>query len=278
MRLAVVMSTVVAGLVAAAVWAAGRPESTLERIRRTGVARVAYSQEAPFAYRAADGRVTGESAEIGRTILGELGIRRVEWVLTEFGTLLPALAAGHVDLIATGMFITRARSQEVAFSVPTYTTRPALLVRAADESRFTSYAALRESGARLAIIAGAYERRLAAAANIPQDRVRVVPDVRTGVAALRSGDVDAMAITLPSAEQLEQSLGDLRAQALRDSMVGSVPAVGYGAFGFRPEDEDFRKAFDERLRRFLGTPRHRELVRRFGFSAEELDLDGARPR
>ena len=49
-------------------------ETTLERIQRTGVVRVAYANEAPYGYRDIQtGRVTGEAPEIACVVLGRLG-------------------------------------------------------------------------------------------------------------------------------------------------------------------------------------------------------------
>ena len=143
----------------------GRPEGTLERIRRTGVVRVGYAAEVPFAFRAADGRVTGEGPEIARVVLRRLGNPEIEWVQTEFGSLIPDLIAGRFDLIAAGMFITPERARDIAFSSPTYTARAALLVRREDEARLATYDRIRAApGARIALMDKAYEIELAKAA------------------------------------------------------------------------------------------------------------------
>ena len=272
MRVAIFASAATAAVVALVVWVGGRPESTLDRIARTGAVRVGYANEPPYSYRAADGRVTGESAEISRAILAELGARRIEWIPVEFRALIPALEAGHFDVIAAGMFVTPERSSRIRFSTPTYESRAALLVRRGDEDRIASYVHLRgDSTARLAVLDGAYEVDLARAAGLPPDRVLVVPDLVAGVAALRTTRVDAMALNSIAVRRLADSIpgGAFHAVVLPDTTIGGLRAAGRGAFGFRKGDADFRDAFDARLRPFLGSARHRALVEPFGFGARD---------
>ena len=87
-----------AGMLFATVLA--QAETTLERIQRTGVIRIGYANEQPFAYTDASGNVTGESPEIVKKIAPKLGIKKVEGVLTEWGALIPGLMAGRFDVIA----------------------------------------------------------------------------------------------------------------------------------------------------------------------------------
>src|ERR1700740_222386 len=77
-------------------------ETTLQRIQRTGEVRIGYANEAPFAYTQPDGKVTGESPEISRKIFEKLGVKKVDAVLTEWGSLIPGLRAGRFDVIAAG--------------------------------------------------------------------------------------------------------------------------------------------------------------------------------
>src|SRR5690606_32327848 len=95
--------------------------STYERVRDTGVLRIGYANEAPFAYQdSTTGELTGEAPAIVRLVADDLGIAEVEGVLTEFGSLIPGLLAGRFDMIAAGMYVTPARCAQVAFSEPTY--------------------------------------------------------------------------------------------------------------------------------------------------------------
>lgn len=278
MRKAILGSAAAAAVVAATVYWTAMPERTLDRVRHTRAIRVGYVSEAPFAFPTPMGDVSGESPEIARVVLRRLGVARIEWVHTEFRSLIPELLAGRFDMIAAGMFVTPERARQIAFTTPTYTARAAFLVRRGDEERVGGYERVRDvAGARLALLAGAYEQRLAAAAGIPRSRTLIVPDATTGIEAVRSGQADAFAITAITARRLVREAGDasLTVVVLPDS-VGGISAVGSGAYAFRPEDATLRDAFDVELRRFLGSRAHHALVRQFGFGAGDLPPGGDR--
>lgn len=252
-----------------------RAENTLERIRREGVARVGYANEAPYAYLDSEsGRLTGEAPEIARTVLKRMGVDRVEGVLTEFGSLIPGLKAKRFDLIAAGMYITPQRCEEIAFSNPTYGIGEALVVKAGNPLNLHSYEDMaRRPKARLGVVGGTVEHGYARDLGIPDERVVVFPDAPSALAGVEAGRVDAFAGTSLTIHDL---LAKVRSKALEraepfvDPTIGGKAVRGYGAFGFRREDAALLDAFNQRLAAFIGMPEHLELVRPFGFTRAEL--------
>ena len=61
----------------------------------------------------------------------------------QFSTLIPALTASKIDIIAAAMFITPARKEVVAFSAPVYSYGEGLIVPKADTKDYTGYADLK---------------------------------------------------------------------------------------------------------------------------------------
>lgn len=252
-------------------------ESTLERVRRTGVVRVGYANEAPYAYLdSATDRLTGEAPEIARAVLGRMGVPEIEGVLTEFGALIPGLKAGRFDVIAAGMYITPARCREVDFSDPTYCIGEGYLVKAGNPRGLHSYDDARENGeVRIGVVAGAVELGYAEAVGIPRDRIVVFPDAPSAVAGVQSGRVDAYAGTMLTVRDMLAKADDPElevAEPFSNPVIDGKTTRGCGAFGFRPGDDAFREAFEEQLHGFLGSPEHLDLVRPFGFT--EADLPG----
>ncbi len=250
------------------------PEQTLERVQRRGVIRVGYAPERPFAFRDASDRVTGESPELARKLLARMGITSVEWVQTEWDDLIPELNAGRFDMIAIGMFVTCERAQKIAFTEPTYLLEQAFLVRAGNPKQLHSYADVRNRpDARLAVISGAQEQVLARAVGIPDNRILVVPDARTGYVAVRQGEADALALTRPSiaarVATAEPNTVELATPFVQPNVEG-IKARGYGAFGLRWEDTTLREALNAQLRQFIGTLEHQQLMAPFGFTANDL--------
>ena len=62
-----------------------------------------------------------------------------------FADLIPALASGKIDVIATEMAITPARAQQVDFSIAVYNApREAVVVPASDTTAYRSLADLKD--------------------------------------------------------------------------------------------------------------------------------------
>jgi polar amino acid transport system substrate-binding protein len=64
----------------------------------------------------------------------------VQYQVMVFGDLIPALASGKIDVIATNMAITPARAQQVDFSDPVYNAPPEVVVVGANDA--TAYRSL----------------------------------------------------------------------------------------------------------------------------------------
>lgn len=249
--------------------------STLKRAQEAGKIRVGYANEAPFAYlESATGKLTGEAPEIARVVLAQLGIREVEGVLTEFGSLIPGLKAGRFDIIAAGMYILPERCREVAFSNPTYSVGEAFVVAQGNPLALHGYEdAAHHSDARLGVVAGTVEREYARKTGIPTARVVVFPDAPSALEGVMAGRVDAYAATSLTVNNLlarAQSQRVERAVPFTDPVIDGKRARGYGAFAFRKNDQELVAAFNAALARFIGTPAHLKLVKPFGFMQSEL--------
>ena len=250
-------------------------QSTLERAQQAGTIRVGYANEAPYAYlESASGRLTGEAPEIARAVLAKMGIREVEGVLTEFGSLIPGLQAGRFDVIAAGMYILPQRCKEIAFSNPTYSVGEAFVVAHGNPLGLSSYKEVaRHTDARLGVVAGTVEREYARETGVPDERVVVFPDAPSALEGVIAGRVDAFAGTSLTVNNLlarAKSPRVEKAEPFSDPVIDGKPARGYGAFGFRKSDEKLISAFNDALARFIGTPAHLELVKPFGFTRSEL--------
>lgn len=253
----------------------------LAEARQTGVIRIGYAVEAPFAFITPEGKVTGESPEIARVISARLGIPRVVWRLATFGDLIEGLGAERFDVIAAGMFITPERQQRVAFSLPTVQVGPGLLVRKGNPLALHSYADVIRCGeARVAVLAGSVEEAELLRRGMPSGRLVRVPDAVSGRAAVREGQVAALALSAPTIRWITQhpiaGLTEL-AEPFTDAEAGAAALVSRGAFAFRKEEVALRRAWDAELARFLGSEEHRRLVSRIGFSEAELPPAAGNP-
>ncbi len=257
---------------------ANRPgETTLQRVQRTGVIRIAYANEAPYGYKDPQtGAVTGEAPEIAAAILKQIGITKIEPTLTDFGQLIPGLKAGRFDLIAAGMYITPERCQQISFSNPTYAIGEAFLVKKGNPKGLHSFEdALASADAKLGVVGGTVELQIAEEIGIPESRIVVFPDNAAALAGLQAGRIDAFAGTALTVQDLLAKTGDVaieRADPFRQPQTNGR-SKNYGAFGFRKQDMALRAVFNEGLAGFIGSPQHLSLVEPFGFTASELPGD-----
>lgn len=246
----------------------------LTRVQEAKVLRIGYANEAPFAYLDQEtGEVTGEAPAIAKHLAAELGVERVEGVLTEWGALIPGLQAGRFDLIAAGMYITPDRAEQVLFTMPTYALGEGFLVRTGNPLGLHGYADVAaHATARLGVVAGTVEQGYARKLGVPDERIVVFPDNGAAVAGLVADRIDAAAFTRLTCKDLLSKSGDRPielAEPFTDPVIEGVAVRGYGAFAMRIGDETLRDAFDAQLATFLGSEEHATLVAPFGFGESE---------
>ncbi|WP_435099678.1 ectoine/hydroxyectoine ABC transporter substrate-binding protein EhuB [Arhodomonas sp. AD133] len=265
----------VCALIAAAVLAAGMMSAqavTPKALRDQGFVRAAFANEVPYGYVNDEGRLTGESPEVAREVFKRMGVENIDGVLTEWASLLPGLNAQRWDLVAAGMFITPARCKEAAFSNPSYKIGQSFLVQQGNPHDLHSYADVADNpDVTLGVMAGAVERGYARDAGIPDDQIRELPDQSSMLAAVRTGRVDAAALTSVSIERMAQRGGERVERA--EPFETPPEAVGYGGFAFRQADDELLAAFNEHLGEFIGSEEHLELVKPFGFTEANLPGD-----
>lgn len=269
---------VVIGIVIFVIGCQGNPENqetTWQKIQRVGVVRVGYANENPYAYLDRQSkRLTGEAPEILRVVFQQMGIEKVEGVLTEFSSLIPGLKAKRFDVIAAGMYITPQRCAEIAFTNPTYKVGEAFLVKKGNPLKLNSYEDVASnSNARLGVVAGAIELDYALAVGIPNERIAILPDAPSAVAAVQSGRIDAYGGTSLTIQNMldKAGVGKLeRAKPFTNPKIDGKTVIGYGAFGVRKQDQELLDIFNQKLKTFIGSPEHLELVAPFGFTETEL--------
>lgn len=249
--------------------------TTLERVRKQGVVRIGFANEAPYAYvDTKTGKLTGEAPEIARVVLKRLGINEVKGVLTEFGSLIPGLKANRFDIIAAGMYITKPRCGQIAFSNPTYSIGEAFVVRQGNPRKLHSYEDVaKNQKARLGVVTGAIERDYAVKSGVPTQRLRVLPDAPSALEAVAAGRIDAYGGTSLTINDLLRKASNPqleRATPFTDPVINGESVRGYGAFGFRQADKALMAAFNQELEQFIGSPEHLGIVKQFGFTQNEL--------
>jgi len=254
-----------AGLMGVAMTGTALAETTLEKAKKNGYIRIGFANEAPYGYATPDGKLTGEAPEVAKAVLAKMGIKEVDGVLTEFGSLIPGLKAGRFDIIAAGMFITPKRCQEVNFSEPSYGIGQAFLVQKGNPKSIADYTTIASNdGMKLAVMAGAVEGGYAKKAGIGMAQLVVLPDQSSLVKAVQAGRADAAALTALSIADMASKNDGVESTKPFGEVAGES-VKGHGGFAFRKEDKDLYDAFNAELKKFVGSPEHIALVTPFGF-------------
>lgn len=250
-----------------------------ERIEKEGYVRIGFANEPPFGFATSAGAIAGEAPEIARAVLDRMGLQNVkmEGVVTEFGSLIPGLIANRFDMIAAGMFVRPARCEQIAFSEPTVGLGTAIMVAAGNPKKLHSFEDIAKSpDAKLAVVSGGAELDYARASGIPDDRLHVLLDNPSGMAAVVTGQADAFALSSLVIQNMINTANNPaieRATPFSDPVVNGASVRGYGAFGFRKADADFVTAFNAELTKFIGSKEHRAIVAPYGFTEAELPGD-----
>ncbi|HDG7831599.1 ectoine/hydroxyectoine ABC transporter substrate-binding protein EhuB [Klebsiella pneumoniae] len=244
-------------------------DTALDKLNKTGEISIGYSNEEPFAYADASGKVTGESPEIARIIFKKLGAKKVDSVLTEWGALIPGLHAGRFDVIAAGMYITPERCKQVLFTDPQYQLGDTLLVKPGNPKKLHSYADFAKNhDLRLAVTAGTVELKYARDSGIADDQIIQVPNTTAQLQAVKAGRADAAIGTALTMKDLAKK-GGSSVEATTD-FVDDPLHIGYGALAFRPQDKELRDKVNAELKKWLGSEEHLRTVAPFGFDKSNI--------
>lgn len=246
---------------------------TLEAAREAGVIKVGFANEKPYAYEDQNGNLTGFSVEIAKNILNKLGIENVEGELVDFGQLITGLNAGRYDMITAGMYINPDRCAQAIFAEPEYRMGQGLAVVKGNPKDLHSYEDVAETGARIAVMAGAIEIDMLVAAGVnKEEQILEVKDQPAAVSALQTGQVDGITMTTAALISMLESARDDNLERVMDFEQPKVDGEedwGYGAAVFRQDDSAFRDAFNAELQKVKESDEWHAIAEPFGFTENE---------
>jgi ABC-type amino acid transport substrate-binding protein len=141
--------------------------------------------------------ILGLEADFARE-LGALLKRDVECVDLDWDEQIPALENGSIDIIMSGMSITKPRSRRVLFAAPYLRTGQLLLVQAKDVHRFRHPQVIEFSEAKVGVVKGT-TGDLYVQYRCPKVNRVSYTSAERGVKALAKGNIEAFIHDAPSA-------------------------------------------------------------------------------
>ena len=229
----------------------------------------------PWGYRDADGNVAGFHPDLVRAALEPLGITEIDFIISDFGALIPGLQARRFDMIASGISVTPERCAQVIFSEPDLSVGDAILVNKGNPKQVFSFEDIKNNtdfvlgGGR-----GTLNTKDALAAGIPEDRVEQFPGAQEALSALMAGRVDGNVMSGPTALIMleDPNVGDKLERVTPFTgllRANGEPVALYTAIAFRPDDTELRDAYNARLAEMTADGTVAEIRARYGFSDDE---------
>ena len=178
----------------------GSPGTVAETSSSSGTLKVGINPDyPPLAYKE-NGRLTGIEVVLAQQTGRELN-RKIEFVELPWDDLIPALNAGKIDVIMSGMSVTRDRAQLVSFTDPYMSVGQMAIIRKEDIGKISSPLALAQTRMRVGYAKGTtgelfVEQKLVHAEKVPLD------SGEAGLPALRAGEIDVFIHDAPTAWQL----------------------------------------------------------------------------
>jgi polar amino acid transport system substrate-binding protein len=190
MRLFRVLPIVLALLVTLAVPSASAA-GALDRIVEKGELRVGMSgDQPPLNAKSKSGDLIGFEVDLVNALATSMGVK-AKLVVKPFSELLPALQAGEVDMVVSGVAITPERNTKVAFVGPYTVTGKSILTTS------TALAAADESGdlnmenVTLTALAGSTSQKFVEVV-IPKATLKTTQNYDEAVKLVKSGEADAL--------------------------------------------------------------------------------------
>ena len=182
----------------------------LEKIQKNGKLVVGMSADyAPYEFHYIDENgkdvIGGFDVDIANEIANKIGVDLVIQEM-DFDALVPALPAGKVDLVISGMNPTEERAKVVDFSEVYYNSKHGILVRAEDADKYQTFADL--EGAKVGVQLGSTQEKIAKT-EIPNVNLQQLSNINNLILELKAGKVDAIVMEKPVAEMAVKSNPEL---------------------------------------------------------------------
>lgn len=249
----------------------------LAKLQEKGVIRIAVANEIPYGYTDLDGTAKGAGPEVAQHVLKALGIEKIEWQTTNFGSLIPGLQADRFDMVAAEMAILPQRCDTVLFSEPNSSYGEGLLVAKGNPKDLHAYDDFKSGKYKVAIMAGADQLEMMQALGVDESLLVTISNNSDAISTVSTGRADAYAATgLTAAGLASQSDKVELAANFTDPMIDGEAVRSWGGFTFAKNSEELRDAVNKELAKFKETKEWQEILGRYGFTEKDMTESNAK--
>ncbi len=150
----------------------------------------------PLAYKDPAVGLEGVEVDFANQLGKNLG-KTIVFVETPFSELIPSLLEERIDIIMSGMSITREREKLVSFTDSYATIGQMVLVRAKDRSRFPNVESYSQLTSKVGFVQDT-TGEMAAKAFFPRATLLPQSTIDVGIAALRKGEIEVFIHDAPT--------------------------------------------------------------------------------
>ncbi len=263
---------------ASAIGCAGANAATLEAIKESGTVRIAVANEIPYGYVDPSGEAKGAGPDVAKAVMEKLGVEKIEWITTNFSSLIPGLQADRFDMVAAEMAILPDRCNQVLFSEPNTSYGEGLLVAQGNPKDIHAFEDFAKKGdLKVAIMAGADQLEMMQKLGVDEANLVTIAANADAISTVSTGRADAYAATsLTTSGLAKQSDRVELAAKFTDPVIDGEPVRSWGGFTFASGNEGLRDAVNGALAEFKKTDEWAEIGKTYGFT--EADLDGSTTR
>jgi len=237
----------------------------LDQLKEQGFARIAIANEPPWTMVTTGGEVSGAAPDLARAVLNKMGVEDVVASVSEYGAMIPGVQARRFDMVAAGLFIKPERCEAVLFSQPDLCDAESFMIKAGNPLNLKSFADVASSGAKIGVVGGGTEEKLAIEAGVDRANIVVVPDPQSGAKLLQDGRIDVYALPV-------LSISDLLKKAEDPSLAMFAPVENTPIFcagvAFRKQDGALRDAYDVALAEMKASGEFAAIIEPYGYSAD----------
>jgi ectoine/hydroxyectoine ABC transporter solute-binding protein len=266
-----------AALTALATSAAGAV--TLQEIKDRGYIRIAVANEIPYGFVDPSGEAKGAGPDVAAAVMAKLGIAKenIQWVVTNFSSLIPGLQANRFDMTAAEMAIRPERCQKVIYSEPNTSYGEGLLVLNGDPKGLSSYADFAKPGLKVAVMAGADQLSMLQKLGVPEENIVTIAANSDAISTVATGRADAYAATGLTASELAAKSDKVEIVAeFKDPVIDGKEVRSWGGFNFNSDSTDLRDAFNAELEAFKKTDEWKAILAGYGFTPADIEGSSAK--
>ncbi len=250
--------------------------TTLKQIKQRGYIRIAVANEIPYGYVDPSGTAKGAGPDVAKAVVKKLGIdpKNIQWVVTNFSSLIPGLQANRFDMTAAEMAIRPERCKKVAYSEPNTSYGEGLLVKDGNPDHVNAYSDFKKKGMKVAVMAGADQLQMLQKLGVPESNIVTIASNSDAISTVSTGRADAYAATGLTASELAKKSGKVAIVGdFKDPVIDGKEQRSWGGFNFNSSSKSLRDAFNKALVAFKKTDAWKKILVGYGFTP--ADIKGA---